>query len=110
MIANTKNSDVRNAAGTGRMAKCVVFLVGSCAWVAPGFQGAGMLLINQSWNIISPNSSLGARNGLPIVTDYCLLNSLYQMDAKSHCIQLRLRNLVLVPLSTRLLPNVKDAI
>jgi len=52
--------DVRSKA----RATCVVHLVGCCAWLALGFQIAGMLLISQSWSIISPASALAVRYGL----------------------------------------------
>jgi len=47
-----------------KIAKCVVHLVGCCAWLALCFQIAGMLLISQSWSIITPHSTLAVRYGL----------------------------------------------
>jgi len=54
------DGDVRNKT----IATCVVHLLGCCAWLALGFQIAGMLLISQSWSIISPHSTLAVRYGL----------------------------------------------
>lgn len=45
------------------LAACVKHLLGCCAWLALGFQLAGLLLLSQSWVVISHEATLVVRYG-----------------------------------------------